>query len=333
MPTRSEHSSEATRRPTNGVTRHRWLRRERSEPRNQPTSGLLWGWFEAQPTSDVYRWLRCERSEPRNQPTGGLLWRHRVGACWSWRSTRPRRRSRSPYPTAIATLAEWSAVDPRRHGELLAPGIERVLAEAGARPADVTSIAVGVGPGPFTSLRVGRGHGSHARRGAGRQGPGRVHAGRDRAGGGPARARAGESPFVVATDARRREVYWARTSAVRASTDLAWPSLPRSAGPVQSWATAPRSTPSTSPTRAVRSTPGRQRSRRTPRRVDRRSSRFRSICVDPTRRHRARRSGCSRDHPPDRPDDPTHASPRRRRRRRDRGRAAHRRRLVVDGIP
>ncbi|MCW2757850.1 MAG: tsaB [Nocardioidaceae bacterium] len=42
-----------------------------------------------------------------------------------------------------------------RHGELLAPGIERVLAEASATPKDLTAIAVGVGPGPFTGLRVG----------------------------------------------------------------------------------------------------------------------------------------------------------------------------------
>src|SRR4051794_25447480 len=42
-----------------------------------------------------------------------------------------------------------------RHGEMLAPGIERVLAEAGASAADLTGIAVGVGPGPFTGLRVG----------------------------------------------------------------------------------------------------------------------------------------------------------------------------------
>lgn len=42
-----------------------------------------------------------------------------------------------------------------RHGEQLAPLIEQVLESAGARPADLTGIAVGVGPGPFTGLRVG----------------------------------------------------------------------------------------------------------------------------------------------------------------------------------
>jgi tRNA threonylcarbamoyl adenosine modification protein YeaZ len=41
------------------------------------------------------------------------------------------------------------------HGELLAPVVERALAEAGARPVDLTHVCAGVGPGPFTGLRVG----------------------------------------------------------------------------------------------------------------------------------------------------------------------------------
>ena len=42
-----------------------------------------------------------------------------------------------------------------RHGELLAPAIDRVLRDVEAIPQDVSAVAVGVGPGPFTGLRVG----------------------------------------------------------------------------------------------------------------------------------------------------------------------------------
>lgn len=52
-------------------------------------------------------------------------------------------------------LAERSTVDARRHGELLAPAIAAVLAEAGVDRTALTGVAVGVGPGPFTGLRVG----------------------------------------------------------------------------------------------------------------------------------------------------------------------------------
>jgi tRNA threonylcarbamoyl adenosine modification protein YeaZ len=52
-------------------------------------------------------------------------------------------------------VAEYSASESMRHGEMLAPGIAEVLAKAGAISQDVTAVAVGVGPGPFTGLRVG----------------------------------------------------------------------------------------------------------------------------------------------------------------------------------
>ena len=42
-----------------------------------------------------------------------------------------------------------------KHGEQLAPLIERVLLEAGVVRQDLTALAVGTGPGPFTGLRVG----------------------------------------------------------------------------------------------------------------------------------------------------------------------------------
>lgn len=52
-------------------------------------------------------------------------------------------------------VAEYTATEAMRHGEMLAPGIAEVLERAGAIAQDVTAIAVGVGPGPFTGLRVG----------------------------------------------------------------------------------------------------------------------------------------------------------------------------------
>lgn len=44
---------------------------------------------------------------------------------------------------------------PMKHAEQLAPLVEEVLARTGTDRHDLTAIAVGVGPGPFTGLRVG----------------------------------------------------------------------------------------------------------------------------------------------------------------------------------
>jgi len=52
-------------------------------------------------------------------------------------------------------VAEAVSEQPMRHGEQLAPLIERVLAEAVIVRQDLTAVGVGVGPGPFTGLRVG----------------------------------------------------------------------------------------------------------------------------------------------------------------------------------
>lgn len=51
-------------------------------------------------------------------------------------------------------LAERRSTRTMMHGELLAPLIQEVLTEAGAT-GQIERIAVGVGPGPFTGLRVG----------------------------------------------------------------------------------------------------------------------------------------------------------------------------------
>ncbi|RJS46246.1 tRNA (adenosine(37)-N6)-threonylcarbamoyltransferase complex dimerization subunit type 1 TsaB [Nocardioides cavernaquae] len=52
-------------------------------------------------------------------------------------------------------VAEERSEQSMKHGEHLAPMIATVLAAAHATVADITAIGVGVGPGPFTGLRVG----------------------------------------------------------------------------------------------------------------------------------------------------------------------------------
>jgi tRNA threonylcarbamoyladenosine biosynthesis protein TsaB len=101
-------------------------------------------------------------------------------------------------------IAESTVVDPLRHGELLAPGIQRVLTQAGVTARELTGIAVGVGPGPFTGLRVGI---MTARTMAAVLGiPVHGVCTLD-----TVAAAVVDQPdgFRVATDARRKEVYWA----------------------------------------------------------------------------------------------------------------------------
>ena len=52
-------------------------------------------------------------------------------------------------------VAERASDQPMKHGEQLAPLIAAVLEDAGVVRQDLTAVAVGVGPGPFTGLRVG----------------------------------------------------------------------------------------------------------------------------------------------------------------------------------
>jgi tRNA threonylcarbamoyl adenosine modification protein YeaZ len=100
---------------------------------------------------------------------------------------------------------------PMKHGEQLAPLIEEVLAAAGAVRQDVTSIGVGVGPGPFTGLRVGL---VTARTLAlVLDVPVYGVCSLDVLALEAVHTDVVAEEFVVATDARRREVYWARYSA------------------------------------------------------------------------------------------------------------------------
>ena len=103
-------------------------------------------------------------------------------------------------------VAEESAVDARRHGELLAVAIEKVLRSAGATERELTSIAVGTGPGPYTGLRAGLVTATVLASALGIPADGICTLDVLAA----AAAAAADGDFLVATDARRREVYWAR---------------------------------------------------------------------------------------------------------------------------
>lgn len=111
------------------------------------------------------------------------------------------------------TLAAADQSDARRHGELLLPSIDRVLSTAGRALHDVTGIVVGVGPGPYTGLRVGLATAQAF--GAALHTPVYGLCTLD----GIAYASGLSAPFVVATDARRREVYWARYADARTRLD------------------------------------------------------------------------------------------------------------------
>ncbi|HZG92251.1 MAG TPA: tRNA (adenosine(37)-N6)-threonylcarbamoyltransferase complex dimerization subunit type 1 TsaB, partial [Pseudonocardia sp.] len=93
-------------------------------------------------------------------------------------------------------------VDARQHAELLTPGLLAACADAGVELAELAAVVTGVGPGPFTGLRVGMV--TAAALGDALGVP--VH------GVGTLDAIAADTPrgapFVVVTDARRREVYW-----------------------------------------------------------------------------------------------------------------------------
>lgn len=52
-------------------------------------------------------------------------------------------------------LTEVTTLDAKAHAEHLAPNVRMALARCDAGPADVTEVVVGTGPGPFTGLRVG----------------------------------------------------------------------------------------------------------------------------------------------------------------------------------
>lgn len=99
-------------------------------------------------------------------------------------------------------LAQRRHIDPRAHGERLAPMIEAVLAAAGVGPDRLAAIVAGTGPGPFTGLRVGLA--TAAAMGQALGVPTYGVCSLDGIG-----IATDREETLVATDARRREIYWA----------------------------------------------------------------------------------------------------------------------------
>lgn len=118
------------------------------------------------------------------------------------------------------TLAAFATEDTRSHAEVLAPGIQDLLKSADVTGTDIDELVVGVGPGPFTGLRSGIAtartlafawnkplHGVMSLDAIA------IDAALDA-------WRAGVDEFVVATDARRKEVYWAHYRSTGGTAEL-----------------------------------------------------------------------------------------------------------------
>jgi tRNA threonylcarbamoyladenosine biosynthesis protein TsaB len=117
-------------------------------------------------------------------------------------------------------LAAFATEDTRSHAEVLAPGIKNLMDTAGVSPEELDAVVVGVGPGPFTGLRSG----IVTARTLGFAWNKPVHgvmsldaiavdAALDA-------WRLGIDEFAVATDARRKEVYWAHYRSTGGTAEL-----------------------------------------------------------------------------------------------------------------
>jgi tRNA threonylcarbamoyl adenosine modification protein YeaZ len=105
-------------------------------------------------------------------------------------------------PSGVEVLGERVTLDARAHAEQLTPNVLGAMADAGIAMADLSAVVIGCGPGPFTGLRVGMATAAAYGHALGIP----VHGvcsldaiGVDTTG-----------EVLVVTDARRREVYWAR---------------------------------------------------------------------------------------------------------------------------
>jgi tRNA threonylcarbamoyl adenosine modification protein YeaZ len=106
--------------------------------------------------------------------------------------------------TAPTLLAEQVTVDARAHAERLVPSIRECLRQAAIGVGELTAVVAGVGPGPFTGLRVGLMTAAALADAAGL--PSYPVCSLDAIAAGHREV----VELLVAGDARRREIYWAR---------------------------------------------------------------------------------------------------------------------------
>ena len=105
-------------------------------------------------------------------------------------------------PSGVEVLAERVTLDARAHAEQLTPNVLRAMADAELAMADLDAVVIGCGPGPFTGLRVGMATAAAYAHALGIPVYGVCSL--------DAIAVGTTGEVLVVTDARRREVYWAR---------------------------------------------------------------------------------------------------------------------------
>ncbi|WP_445168986.1 tRNA (adenosine(37)-N6)-threonylcarbamoyltransferase complex dimerization subunit type 1 TsaB [Mycolicibacterium sp. Dal123E01] len=103
---------------------------------------------------------------------------------------------------AIDVVGERITLDARAHAETLTPNVVAAVADAGLMMADLDAVVVGCGPGPFTGLRVGMATAAAYGHALGLPVYGVCSL--------DAIGVLTTGDVLVVTDARRREVYWAR---------------------------------------------------------------------------------------------------------------------------
>jgi tRNA threonylcarbamoyl adenosine modification protein YeaZ len=106
--------------------------------------------------------------------------------------------------TELQVLARRDQAAANRHGELLAASVEELLREASLSPSSLVAVAAGLGPGPFTGLRVGVVSAASFADALGLPAYGACSLDAI------ARTQSSKAGFLVCTDARRKQVYWAR---------------------------------------------------------------------------------------------------------------------------